>query len=1177
MENTYMDKSQRRGTRLWHVLPFFAGVCSFVLSLCIAVSSGTCSPKDAVSGACGELTAVKQELELTKQSLNSYKGLYERKDKEISALNAKLNKLQEGFDKFQEISDRLTQEKEALMRQQSQLATQLKQLEGQKRALEQQNKMLAECDKESKQKSLDIAALTSLSKTETNELSQKLRSTQGQIDSAMQNNKDLTRKNAELQTRYGELAVRVAELEKNNVALGRQKESALEKAQGLAKEVELVKAKLLTAQTENARLKGTAEKVPVLEGAAAELERSRKDLAQLRDENKKLGAAVLKVKDIEALQQEAALLRNEVAGLEKENKRLLGIESKYKSQEGSSMQAADLRKKVEQLADENQKLNKDSAAAGRGQQACQASVSTLRDELAAAKQQNEKLKSTIGKAGDVQAQKLELEQARNKLAQLEKAKTQLWNAYSEKVKNQKGLIDELIDLRMRIGQSRMQSAQLEEENKKLRVGSGSTPSQDALVEELRQIREELARTDAENKKLRGAVVALPTRDKALQEEVKALKAEAADLKDENAKLRQNPLAVRQQGYDQGVAVGLQRELDKSRKDFVELQVRCEQIEKENIRLKQATAQLQDQEALNKEAAALREKLGRAEQERDLLRTELNENRKQDGFIEGLKQGYEKELGQLHAELEKVESENRKLVEESVRLKKFEASTQDMAEARRQIIKLTEEKQAMQRDLDAVRIKQDNIVDQLVKVRKEKEVLEDNYRGKAGNQIERLQQELKDAQQLSMQLVQEKATFQGKEKKLTYQIASLESQNSQMEKTIAQLNSKLDILNTEHSKLSEQLAQTMVKLSESEKEKQVLASQAESTSREIADLRSQFAQAQDMAQKTRDEMYQLRKTNAELTEQNTKIVGGRAQEIALFNTQMEQLKAHKDGELSALNQKFAKYRSDKEAEIVGSAEKLSKLQQELQNAQAMSLQLMQDKTGFSSQQKQLNEEYKKLQSQNMVMAGQVKKLEDQNAFLKSQFITASQEAADLKRLTQGGQKGAQPEARYLDELRQIKKELLRKSEQLRLYEQPGGGGLSKQYTDLVDQHTRLKQQYEMLQAKNKQLEAVRKQFEDFKTRSGKLPDENATLHYNLSVLYAQNQDYPKAIAELEKVIELKPSDGEAYYNLGVIYGEYLNNRKKAIQYFKKYLALSPKDADADRIRKYVLTYETFGQE
>jgi tetratricopeptide (TPR) repeat protein len=150
--------------------------------------------------------------------------------------------------------------------------------------------------------------------------------------------------------------------------------------------------------------------------------------------------------------------------------------------------------------------------------------------------------------------------------------------------------------------------------------------------------------------------------------------------------------------------------------------------------------------------------------------------------------------------------------------------------------------------------------------------------------------------------------------------------------------------------------------------------------------------------------------------------------------------------------------------------------------------------------------------------------------------------------------------------------------LKLYEQqPGGEGIAKQNKELTGDLARLKQQYNILEAKYKELEDVKKQFEVFKARSGKLPEENALLHYNLSVLYAQNQDYTRAIQELEKVIELKPNDGEAYYNMGVIYGEYLNNRKKSVGYFKKYLALSPNDPDAERIKKYVLTYETFGQE
>jgi chromosome segregation ATPase len=783
----------------------------------------------------------------------------------------------------------------------------------------------------------------------------------------------------------------------------------------------------------------------------------------------------------------------------------------------------------------------------------------------------------------------------------------LYNAYNDKVKNQKELVDELIELRVRVGQQRTQLGQLDEENKKLKVLSDEAVSpgqltkltqelarledenqklraapipapagQESLAEELRQIREELGRSETENKKLRAAIVTMPAHDQALAEEVRLLKVSLAELKDENFKLRQNPLAQHQEGYDKGLATSLQRELDKTRKDYISLQIRCEQLEKENIQLKQTTALLQDQELLNKEAAAVREKLTKVELERDRLRVEVAQARKQDGFVEGLKEGHKKEVEKLYTDLEGIRDENRKLSEEAIRLRKFESSTRDMDEARRQIVKLSDEKQAVAAELDALKAKQDALVDQLVKVRREKDSLEESNRGKVVGQIERLQQDLKDAQAFTFQLVQEKAGFETKTRQLNNQIKMLESQLSQMEKTVAELNSKDDILKTEHAKLSDQLAQTMVKLSESDKEKQAITLQADMTKREITDLRAQLVQAQDIASKMKDEMYQLRKSNEDLIGQNEKIVGQRAQEVAIANAQIEQLRAHKDGEISALNQKFAKLMAAKEVEVVSVSEKFAKMQQDLQNAQTVSLQLMQEKTGFGGQQKQLADEYKRLENQNAVMAGQIKKLEDQNAFLQNQFITVSQESDTFKRIAKGGKKGSMPEKRYVEELQEIKKELLRKSQQLRLYEQSGGQGLSKQNKALIDDYARLKRQYDSLTAKNKDLEEIKKQYEDFKSRSGKLPDENAMLHYNLSVLYAQNQEYTKAIAELEKVVELKPNDGEAYYNLGVIYGEYLNSRKKAIGYFKKYLALSPKDADADRIRKYVLTYETFDQ-
>ena len=94
---------------------------------------------------------------------------------------------------------------------------------------------------------------------------------------------------------------------------------------------------------------------------------------------------------------------------------------------------------------------------------------------------------------------------------------------------------------------------------------------------------------------------------------------------------------------------------------------------------------------------------------------------------------------------------------------------------------------------------------------------------------------------------------------------------------------------------------------------------------------------------------------------------------------------------------------------------------------------------------------------------------------------------------------------------------------------------------------------------------------------RLLKENAVLHYNLGVFYLQRQEYNEAITELEKVLELNPNDAATHYNLGLIYADYIGNKNKALIHFKRYLALDPKDKDADRAKKYILTWETWQDE
>jgi len=125
----------------------------------------------------------------------------------------------------------------------------------------------------------------------------------------------------------------------------------------------------------------------------------------------------------------------------------------------------------------------------------------------------------------------------------------------------------------------------------------------------------------------------------------------------------------------------------------------------------------------------------------------------------------------------------------------------------------------------------------------------------------------------------------------------------------------------------------------------------------------------------------------------------------------------------------------------------------------------------------------------------------------------------------------------------------------------------------------KKRYEEALAKNrtfeKKLEQLPARFAEISRQNKVLVKETALMHYNLGVFYTKNKEYSRAIAEFEKTIELNPDDPYAHYNLGYIYAEYMVNRPKAIEQFRKFLQLcKTEDNDVDWVKKYILTWETW---
>tara|TARA_B100000315_G_C14463133_1_gene534698 strand:+ start:569 stop:970 length:402 start_codon:yes stop_codon:yes gene_type:complete len=65
-------------------------------------------------------------------------------------------------------------------------------------------------------------------------------------------------------------------------------------------------------------------------------------------------------------------------------------------------------------------------------------------------------------------------------------------------------------------------------------------------------------------------------------------------------------------------------------------------------------------------------------------------------------------------------------------------------------------------------------------------------------------------------------------------------------------------------------------------------------------------------------------------------------------------------------------------------------------------------------------------------------------------------------------------------------------------------------------------------------------------------QNHKIHYNLGVLYAQQEKYSLAVKEFKRAADVdSPVRKDALYNLVIIYGKYLMNTDQAYKYYEKF--------------------------
>ena len=128
------------------------------------------------------------------------------------------------------------------------------------------------------------------------------------------------------------------------------------------------------------------------------------------------------------------------------------------------------------------------------------------------------------------------------------------------------------------------------------------------------------------------------------------------------------------------------------------------------------------------------------------------------------------------------------------------------------------------------------------------------------------------------------------------------------------------------------------------------------------------------------------------------------------------------------------------------------------------------------------------------------------------------------------------------------------------------GMTSEYVKLVENEwlTAVAKTDEL----NKDLNRTLSELSGQNQERSKLRSDTATMHYNLAVILTEQQNFPAAIVEYQKVLEIRPNDADAHYNLGVIYDDYLKDNDKALEHYRQYVKTAPDAPESQRVRQWI---------
>jgi tetratricopeptide (TPR) repeat protein len=86
-------------------------------------------------------------------------------------------------------------------------------------------------------------------------------------------------------------------------------------------------------------------------------------------------------------------------------------------------------------------------------------------------------------------------------------------------------------------------------------------------------------------------------------------------------------------------------------------------------------------------------------------------------------------------------------------------------------------------------------------------------------------------------------------------------------------------------------------------------------------------------------------------------------------------------------------------------------------------------------------------------------------------------------------------------------------------------------------------------------------------------ESRDMNYNMALVYMREGRYRDAEQAYLRALQLDPSDPDIHYNLAILYDDELEDQRRALMHYRKYLRLDPYAEDQSQVKLWIISLET----